>query len=150
MLGSFSLSNVYVSKGFEENPAVRYAEKDGEVVVASFGLSGSVYDKKAENNKKYINFTGCKAFGKMAQRIQKMKVDSGANVNVSGHFDSESWEDKETNKKRTALTFIIDNIEYNGSGKKKDGEASAETPTGIPYGSTSSVETDDAFDDLPF
>lgn len=143
---SFNLSNVFVSKGYEDKPAVNLIAKEGseDYSVATFGVSASVYDGKAENKRRYVNFP-CKAFGDVATRIAKMKLDAGANINALGHLDVEEWEDKETKKKRSRTILIVDDIEYNGRVKKKeDGEAEA------PSGASVAADDDETFDDLPF
>ncbi|MEE1505096.1 MAG: single-stranded DNA-binding protein [Acutalibacteraceae bacterium] len=144
---SFNCSNVFVSKGYEDRPAVNLIAKEGAegYSVATFGISASVYDSKAENKKRYVNFP-CKAFTDVATRIAKMKLDAGANVNIAGHLDVEEWEDKDTKKKRSRTILVVDDIEYNGRAKKKeDGEASE-----APSGTTVSADEDETFDDLPF
>lgn len=151
MFAKFYFANIYVNKAFEENEeAVKYhTDENGNPNIATFNVSGSVYDSKAENKKRYIKFR-VKAFGSLAQRIQKMKLGAGANVNISGHIDNENWEDKDGNK-HSVVVFIADDIEYNGSGKKdeskKENTASA-SKTEVPSGEPENAE--DAFDDLPF
>lgn len=145
---SANLSNVFVSKGYEDKPAMTFVNgENGEVSVVSFNVSASVYDSKAENNKRYVSIP-CKAFGAVAQRIEKMKVDAGANVNIAGILDEDRWE--KDGQKHRRLFVRVDAIEYNGSRKKKeDGDSD---PNAAPSGTTQPVESSGVFDDddLPF
>lgn len=145
MLSQFSLANVFVQKGYGEEPAVNLRRNDaGEVTIATFGVSGTVFDSKAENNKRYVNFS-CKAFGPAAKRIEKMKLGAGSNVNIGGSLDVETWE-KDGNK-RSRVILVIDAIEYNGAGRKNN-DAASEGAANAPSGAT--VEAEEEFDDLPF
>lgn len=140
---NFNFSNVFVGKGYGDKPAIEYKTNDaGEIAIASFGVSSSVYDSKAENKRRYVNFT-CKAFGDVAKRIEKMKLDAGANINISGSPDVETWE-KDGNK-RSRVVFIVEKLEYNSSGKKKTDDES-----GAASGETVEALEDETFDDLPF
>lgn len=145
---SANLSNVFVSKGYEDKPAMNFIRGENEEVsVVTFNLSVSVYDSKAENNKRYVSIP-CKAFGAVAQRIEKMKVDAGANVNVVGVLDEDRWE--KDGEKHRRLYVRVDAIEYNGGRKKKeDGDSD---PNAAPSGTTQAVESSGVFDDddLPF
>lgn len=145
---SANLSNVFVSKGYEDKPAMNFIKGENEEVsVVTFNLSASVYDSKAENNKRYVTIP-CKAFNAIAQRIEKMKVDAGANVNISGVLDEDRWE--KDGEKRRRLFVRVEAIEYNGSRKKKeDGDSD---PNAAPSGTTQTVESSGVFDDddLPF
>lgn len=144
MLSNFNLTGVFVNKGFNENPAVQFRKNESnETTVATFGVSGSVFDSKAENKKRYVNFA-CKAFGDVAQRIEKMKVDAGANINIAGNLDVDSWE--KDGEKKSRVVLIVRDIEFVYHGKKKDGETEAEAPSGA----TVAAEDDEVFDDLPF
>lgn len=145
MLIQYTAANVFVQKGYGEEPAVSFRRNDaGEVVIATFGVSGTVFDSKAENNKRYVNFT-CKAFGSAAKRIEKMKLGAGSNVNIAGPIDVETWE-KDGNKRARAV-LVVESIEYNGAGRKNN-DAASEGATNAPSGAT--VDADEEFDDLPF
>lgn len=152
MFAKFNLANVFVNKSFKEGEeAVKYHTNENNTpTVCTFQVSGSYYDSKAENKKRYVKFN-CKAFGSMAERIQKMKLSAGGNINICGKLDNDNWTD-EDGKKHSVVTLIVDDIEYNGSGKKSsednDAPAKAAKADSAPSGTTE--EADDAFDDLPF
>lgn len=146
---SANLSNVFVSKGYEDKPAMNFINgENGEISVVSFNLSASVYDSKAENNKRYVSIP-CKAFGVVAQRIEKMKVDAGANVNIAGILDEDRWE--KDGQKHRRLFVRVEAIEYNGAGRKKKEDGDSD-PNAAPSGTTQAVESSGVFDDddLPF
>ena len=65
----------------------------------------------------------------MCDRIEKMKLDEGSYINLVGKLDEETWTDGE-GKPRSAMVIILDDIEYAGAGKPKDGTANGNTQAG--------------------
>ncbi len=117
----FIATDVVVSKGFNDQPALRFSE-DGSSV--RFRIGKSVYDKRAENERRWVNIY-VKAFGELCARIQRMKLEAGSYLHIEGRYDEETWEDD--NGKHSAPIVILSDIEYafsgngNGSGKQKSG-----------------------------
>lgn len=123
-----------VSKGFKDYPALRFSEGEGTPSVR-FRIGKRVYDNRCENGFRWINLN-VKAFGEVCERIRKMKLKEGSFVNISGHYDEESWAGRSTGEQRTSPVLIVDEIEYcfNGNGGK--GEKPAGEGAGLPAGST--------------
>ena len=65
-----------------------------------------------------------KAFGPLCQRLEKMKLKEGSFINLSGRLDEDTWEDKQTGGKHSAMVIVLDEIEYSGGSRKKDSEPS--------------------------
>jgi len=115
------LTGVVISKGYDNQPAIRFSEKGD---CARFKVGCKVYDKRAENNARWINFS-VKAFGSLAERISKMGLKESSYVNLSGRPDEDVWDDHGTTKRQPVI--ILDEIEYCFSGEKKQ-SAQSETP----------------------
>jgi single-stranded DNA-binding protein len=113
------VTKAVISKGFDGAEALRYSE-NSENPSVRFKIGVSVYDKREENDRRYVNL-GVKAFGYLVQRIRNMKLEAGAYVNIVGRYDVETWDDKDTGEKRSASVLIVDEIEF-GDGGKKNGE----------------------------
>lgn len=133
-------TNVVVSKGYDNNPALRFSGQDDCCV--SFRVGEKVYDKNAENNTRWINHT-VKAFGTLCERIKKMKLKEGSFINFSGQETEEVWPDPDNkDKKKSARVIILDDIEYAaGGGKKSEGDnqgakKSADSTTADQQGGT--------------
>ncbi len=112
--------NVFISKGYENEPALKFSEK-GDCV--QFNIGWKVYDPKAEGDSRWINLH-VKAFGQVSTRIKNMNVKEKSCVNLYGRLDEESWIDKNSGETKKRFIMILDNIEfaYNGS-KSKDSNA---------------------------
>ena len=126
-----TITNAAISQGFNGAAALRFSE--GENKSVRFRIGVSVYDKSAEKNRRYVNMN-VKAFGGLCSRIESMKLDAGSFVNVSGRYDEETWEDKNTHEKKSASVLIADEIEFchGGNGKQNGTSISSESHTGAP------------------
>lgn len=113
------ITNASVSKGFDGAPALRYSENNGAKTAVQFKIGYRVYDSRATNNHRYVNFA-VKAFGGVCERVEKMQLKEGSFVNILGRLDEETWEDEGQKHSRTVI--IIDDIEFassgNGNGKQ--------------------------------
>ena len=126
-------TDVIVSKGYENQDAVRFTE-DGSGV--RFRIGKKVYDKNAENNQRWINFS-VKGFGPVVERIKKMQLKEGSFIHISGRLDEETWVvDQTTGATKTQTVIVLEDIDYasgGGSGKKEgqnqqNGSAPAAAP----------------------
>lgn len=70
------------------------------------------------------NFVDCTVFGDAAERMEKW-VTKGKKILIRGRLNQESWDDKETGKKRSALKVIVDTWEF---AEGKSDSAPAEPP----------------------
>ena len=114
------VTGAVISKGFNGAEAIRYSENT-ETPSARFRVGVRVYDKRAENNYRYVNI-GVKVFNGLVTRVRDMKLDAGSYVNIIGRYDEDSWDDKTTQEKKTAPVLIADEIEYSYSGAKQNNE----------------------------
>jgi hypothetical protein len=73
-MNKITITSVVVSKGYQDQPALRFSEKRDNVRLR---VGERVYDKRAENNARYVNYT-VKAFGALAERIDKMRLKDGS------------------------------------------------------------------------
>lgn len=122
-------TNVVVSKGYENTPALKYFGKDDSCV--QFRVGEKVYDTNAENNTRWVNHT-VKAFGEACERIKKMQLKEGSFVNINGSLTEEVWTEGEGDNqvKKSAQVIVLDSrdsIEYtSGGGKKSTNDTQAQ------------------------
>ena len=111
----FFASNVVVSKGYQNSPAVKFSEK-GDFV--RFRVGQKVYDPRAEDNHRWVNMT-IKCFdASLVDRIRKMGLKEGSFISLSGRYDEDVWEDEESKEKRSMPCVILEELEFSGGGKK--------------------------------
>ena len=112
-------SDVVVSKGYQNTPAVKFSDK-GDFV--RFRVGQKVYDPRAADNHRWVNIT-VKCFDAgLIDRIRKMGLKEGSFINLTGRYDEDVWEDDETKETRSMPCVILDDLEYSGGGGKRSGD----------------------------
>ena len=116
----FFASNVVVSKGYQNAPAVKFSD-NGDFV--RFRVGQKVYDPRAKDNHRWVNIT-VKCFdAALIDRIRKMGLKEGSFIDLTGRYDEDVWEDEETKEKRSMPCVILDDLEFSGGGKRSgDGQ----------------------------
>ena len=129
-------TDVIVSKGYENQDAVRFTE-DGSGV--RFRIGKKVYDKNAENNTRWFNVS-VKGFGPIVERIKKMQLKEGSLIHISGKLDEESWTDQ-NNVTKTQTVIILEDIDYASGGVKKEGQTqqNGSAPAAAPAANTNNT-----------
>jgi len=114
------VTKAVISKGFDGAAALRFSENTENPSVR-FRIGYMVYDKRAENEHRFININ-VKAFGYLVDRIRNMKLDAGSVLNILGRYDEDIWDDSKTGEKKSAPVLIVDEIEFgttnNGNGRQ--------------------------------
>ncbi len=67
------ITDAVVSKGYNGDPAIRYFDVEGGGQIASFRIGKRLYDSKAPDNHRWLNFN-VKASKNMCERIKRMKL----------------------------------------------------------------------------
>lgn len=121
-------TNVVVSKGYENNPALKFFGKEDSCV--QFRVGEKVYDTNAENNTRWVNHS-VKAFGDVCERIKKMQLKEGSLINFTGTLTEEVWTEGEGDKqvKKSAKVIVLDSrdsVEYTSGGKKSANDTQAQ------------------------
>lgn len=137
----FIATDVVVSKGYGDKPALRFSE-DGSTV--RFRIGKRVYDKREKENHRWININ-IKAFGELCERIKKMQLKEGSFIHLEGRFDEDVWEDDGQTVRMPVI--ILTDLEYsytgagNGNGNGKKRESGSYTPADEPAGYQGNPET---------
>ena len=133
-------TDVIVSKGYENQDAVRFTE-DGSGV--RFRIGKKVYDKNAENSQRWINFS-VKGFGPVVERVKKMQLKEGSFIHISGRLDEETWVvDQTTGATKSQTVIVLEDIDYasgGGSGKKEgQNQQNGSAPAAVPAANTNNA-----------
>ena len=140
----FFATDVVVSKGANNAPALKFSDK-GDFV--RFRIGAKVYDSRADKNYRWINLS-VKAFGGLCDRIRKMDLKEGSRINLSGRYDEDTWEDEQTNTKKSMPVVIVDEIEFCASGSSKN-SGDGHKATGEPQNPAGNSATAPASDPTP-
>lgn len=97
----------------------------GTTTLAQFSIAVRDGFKKDKTH-----FFDCKAFGKTAEIVRDY-VKKGDEIGINGRLEQETWDDKQTNQKRSKIVIIANQVSLIG-GKKQDGQAPTERNTPPP------------------
>jgi single-strand DNA-binding protein len=137
------------------DPELRYSQNG--LAIAKLGLAVNRIRRDAATSevKEEVTFVDLTAFDKQAETLGK-SVRKGSPIMIEGRLKMETWEDKQTNQKRSKLVVIVEGFQF--LGPKGAEEASsvpstprppAASPTQVPP--TPPVEEGPAAeDDVPF
>ena len=100
------------------DPEIKYTPKG--TAIAQFGIAVNRvwYDEKEKREE--VDFFDCEAWGRTAENIGEY-FKKGTPIFIDARLKNESWDDKETGKKRYKLKIVVETFGFMG-GKKSSGE----------------------------
>lgn len=101
------------------DPEVRYSQGDNPMAIASLTLA--VDRKFKQDGQPTADFINCKAFGKIAEVIEKY-VKKGVKISVTGRIQTGSYTNKDGNKVYTT-DVMIEELEFCESKNANSGNA---------------------------
>lgn len=122
--------------------------------VAEFSLAiNEVWYNDAKEKQERTHFIGCVAWGTTAENIAKY-FDKGSPILIEGSLTQETWEDKESGKKREKTKVKVSRWDFCGGDRKtgehrQTGEASRNAPA-ERMKPKPDPDLDPADDDIPF
>jgi single-strand DNA-binding protein len=140
------------------DPELRYTPKG--MAIAKLGLAvNRSWKTEAGENREEVTFVDVDAFGRQAETLgQYMK--KGRPIMIEGRLRLDTWEDKQTNQKRSKLGVVLESFQFLDFGRGGDdstaprsqaaapAEAPPATPSHSPPQANESAPTED--DDVPF
>lgn len=100
------------------DPEVKFLAKG--TAVADIGLAvNRVWKDDSGKKMEEVTFLNLTAFGRTAEICGDF-LKKGQQAHFECHAKLDSWDDKETGKKRTAIKFIVDRLTMLSSGKRND------------------------------
>lgn len=109
-----------------KDPEIKYTQSGTAVCNFSMATTDSRKDKGGQT----INETewhNCVAFGKTGEVIAQY-MTKGSGIYVRGKIRTNSWEDKEGNKRETKQ-IVVNEVTFLGGGKKNEGGQQQSRPT---------------------
>ena len=145
-----NLNKVMLIGNLTRDPELRYTPKG--TAVADIGMAiNRVWNNDAGQKQEETTFVDVTLWGRQAELAEKY-LGKGRGVYIEGRLQLDSWDDKETGKKRSKLKVVGENLQFlpdgkgasggGGGGQRPQGNA-APAPSAAP-----AVEEDE--DDIPF
>lgn len=149
-----SVNKVILIGNLTRDPELRYTPK--QTAVTEIGLAVNRRYRVDNDLREETTFVDITFWGQQAETISKY-LEKGRPIYVEGRLRLDSWDDKETGKRRSKLTVVGESFQFlesrGGGGGPSDGPRSS-GPASSPPPSSSSTGAgplaDDEDDDIPF
>lgn len=129
------MNHVAIIGNITRDIELKHTPSGAAVAEFSVAINEVWYNDKKEKQER-THFISCAAWGKLGENIAKYFA-KGAKIALEGALSQETWEDKETGKKREKIKVKVTGFDFCGDAKKQDAP-------------TQRVETNDDGDDIPF
>ena len=153
-------NKVILMGNLTRDPELRYTPKG--TAIARIGLAvNRVWRTETGETKEDVLFIDVEAFSRQAETVGQY-LKKGSPILVEGRLRLDTWDDKQTNQKRSKILVTAENVRFLGSGQPREGgaqEVPRNRPTtpanaaGTPANSTAgepAVEEPAPEDDVPF
>jgi single-strand DNA-binding protein len=154
-----NLNKVMLIGNLTRDPEVRYTPSGKAVADISLAIN-RVWNNDAGQKQEETTFVDITLWGRQAELAQQY-LTKGRGVYIEGRLQMDSWDDKETGKKRTKLKVVGDNLQFlpdgrggNGGGVAPPQQRSGGAPqqrSGPQQGASAAPHDDfQEEDDIPF
>ncbi len=150
-----SFNKVILAGNLTRDPELRYTPKG--TAIARLGLAcNRKWKSETGEMKEEVTFVDVDAFGKTAETIAQY-LKKGRPILLEGRLRYETWEDKQTNQKKSKLGVVLENFQFLDSGRGGEGGEAPSRPAAQtakpPVAPGDATEPDAApheGDDVPF
>jgi single-strand DNA-binding protein len=152
-----NLNKVMLIGNLTRDPEVRYTPSGKAVADISLAIN-RVWNNDQGQKQEETTFVDVTLWGRQAELAQQY-LTKGRGVYIEGRLQMDSWDDKETGKKRTKLKVVGDNLQFLPDGRSSNGGGSAppQQRAGAPQqrsgpqgGSAAPPDEFQEEDDIPF
>jgi single-strand DNA-binding protein len=120
-----SYNRVILAGNLTRDPELRYTPKGTAVIKIGLAMNRRWRDESGQF-KEEATFVDVEAYGKQAETISQY-LRKGSPLLVEGRLRYDTWDDKQTNQKRSRLLVVCESFQFLDSGRNRDAGA-PETP----------------------
>lgn len=145
-----NLNKVMLIGNLTRDPELRYTPKG--TAVADIGMAiNRVWSNESGQKQEETTFVDVTLWGRQAELAEKY-LGKGRGVYIEGRLQLDTWDDKETGKKRSKLKVVGENLQFLPDGKGGSGDSGGSQRSQSDNTSSdrpaAAVEEDE--DDIPF
>lgn len=145
-----NLNKVMLIGNLTRDPELRYTPKG--TAVADIGMAiNRVWSNESGQKQEETTFVDVTLWGRQAELAEKY-LGKGRGVYIEGRLQLDTWDDKETGKKRSKLKVVGENLQFLPDGKGGSGDSAGAQRSQSDHISSdrpaAAVEEDE--DDIPF
>ncbi len=143
------MNHVAIKGNLTRDPELKYTPSGAAVAGLSVAVNEVWYNDKKEKQER-THFIGCVAWGNLAENIAKF-FTKGMPILIEGSLSQESWEDKESGKKREKTRVKVSGFDFCGGDRKPAANTSSGQPARHPSKPAADPDLDtESDDDIPF
>ena len=116
-----NFNKVILAGNLTRDPELRYTPKGTAIVKIGLAINRT-WRNEAGESKEEVTFVDVDAFGRTAETIAQY-LKKGRPILVEGRLKYETWDDKQTNAKRSKLGVVLENFQFMDSGRGGEGGA---------------------------
>jgi single-strand DNA-binding protein len=121
-----SFNKVILMGNLTRDPELRYSPKG--TAIAKLGIAvNRVWKDETGASKEEVTFIDVDAFGRQAETIGQY-LKKGRPILIEGRLKLDTWEDKQTNQKRSRLGVVLENFQFLDSGNRQSDDNGAQQP----------------------
>ena len=142
-----NLNKVMLIGNLTRDPELRYTPKG--TAVADVGMAiNRVWNNESGQKQEETTFVDVTLWGRQAELAEKY-LGKGRGVYIEGRLQLDTWDDKETGKKRSKLKVVGENLQFLPDGKGGSGGGGQRSSDSAPAASSAPAVAEDE-DDIPF
>jgi single-strand DNA-binding protein len=122
-----SYNKVILIGNLTRDPELRYTPKGLAIAKLAIAVNRSWRDSATNELKEEVTFIDIDAFGKQAETLSQY-VRKGSPLMVEGRLRLDTWEDKQTNQKRSRLGVVLEAFQFLDSQRNREGGPPSEGP----------------------
>ncbi len=141
-----NFNKVILAGNLTRDPEMRYTPKG--TAIASFGLAiKKTWKNEAGETQNETTFVDVEAWSRTAEVISQY-LKKGRPILIEGRLRYHTWDDKQTNQKRSKLSVICETFQFLDSGRTEGGAAPAR-PAAAPAAASGAAAPSTPEPDVP-
>jgi len=112
-----NLNQVTIAGRLSRDPEQKFTPKGTAVCQFAVAINRK-WKSEAGEDKEEVTFLDCEAWGKTAESLSKYHR-KGSDIFIQGRLKVDSWDDKESGKKRSKTMIVVESWQFCG-GKRED------------------------------
>ena len=150
-----NFNKVILAGNLTRDPELRYTPKGTAIAKLSIAINRRWRDPATNDEREEVTFVDVDAFGKQAETIGQY-LKKGRPILVEGRLRLDTWEDKQTQQKKSKLGVVLESFQFLDSGNRGEGGGGGESaprPRPAAAAKPAAEESDAAApedDDVPF
>src|SRR5216684_1894715 len=121
-----NFNKVILAGNLTRDPELRYTPKG--MAIAKIGLAiNRKWKSETGEAKEEVTFVDVDAFGRTAEVIAQY-LKKGRPILMEGRLRYQTWDDKQTNQKKSKLGIVLENFQFVDSGRDDSGAPSGPPP----------------------